>query len=213
MHDSELKFIQKGIREKLLCGECEQKLSEWESILKRDLVDIGNKKSKFLNISQVDEKRLKVERIRYKEFKLAILSILWRMSITSDPFFASYKLGMYEEKLRKRLLDADILNETKYPILVSRYELDGVFYPDIVMGFPPGKYGHIFTVQSFIIWGHQFMIFVNDKSCPKVPIEIFLRSTGELYIDVVSLVELASPKSVLSKIYDEQVKSMYARMT
>ncbi len=212
MENSELKFIQKGIREKLLCGDCERKLSRWESVLKRDLVDIGNKRSKFLKISHVNKKLLKVEGIRYKEFKLAILSILWRMSITSEPFFVSYKLGVYEEKLRQRLINEDISDERKYPIMVSRYELDGVFYPEIVMTFPPGKYDQMFTVQSFIIWGHRFMIFVNDKNLPKVSTEVFLRSSGKLYVDVCSLVELASPKSVLSKIYNEQVESMYERM-
>jgi hypothetical protein len=212
MKNSELKFIQKGIREKLLCGDCEQKLSKWESILKRDLVDIGNQKSEFLAINHIDEKLFKVEGIRYKEFKLAILSIVWRMSITSDPFFESYRLGVYEEKLRKNLLEENVSDERKYPIMVSRYELDGVLYPGVVMGFPPGKYDRAFTVQSFIIWGHRFMIFVNDKSFPRLPVDIFLRNSGELFVDVRSLAELASPKSVLSKIYDEQVKSMYAKM-
>ena len=212
MENPKLKLIQKGIREKLLCRDCEQKLSKWESILKRDLIDIGNQKSEFLNISHVDEDLFKVEGIRYKEFKLAILSILWRMSITSDPFFKSYKLGAYEEKLRQRLLDENVADEKKYPIMVSRYELDGVFYPGIIMGFPPGKYDQMFTVQSFIIWGHRFVIFVNDKSFPKVPVEACLRSSGELFVDVCSLIELASPESALSRIYDEQVKSMYAKM-
>jgi hypothetical protein len=208
MERSELKFIQKGIREKLLCGDCEQKLSKWESVLKRDLVDIGNQKSEFLSINHIDEKLFKVEGIRYKEFKLAILSIVWRMSVTSKPFFESYRLGVYEEKLRQNLLDENVPDEKKYPIMASRYELDGVFYPGMVMGFPPGKYDQTFTVQSFIIWGHRFMIFVNDKSFPKVPVEVFLKNSGELFVDVCSLVELASPKSVLSKIYDEQVESI-----
>lgn len=212
METSELKFIQKGIREKLLCDCCEQKLSRWETILKRDLVDIADQKSNFLTINHIGEKLLKVKGIRYKEFKLAILSILWRMSITSNPFFKSYKLGTYEEKLRQKLFNEDVPDENKYPIMVSRYELDGVFYPDIIMGFPPGKYDQIFTVQSFIIWGHRFMVFVNDKRFPKVPVDVFLRNSGELFVDVCSLVELASPESVLSKLYDEKVKSMYARM-
>lgn len=212
MEHSELNFIQKGIREKLLCGDCEQKISKWESILKRDLVDIGNQNSKFLSINHIDEECFKVEGIRYKEFKLAILSILWRMSVTSDQFFESYRLGVYEEKLRQKLLDENVPDEKKYPIMVSRYELDGVFHPNIVMGFPPGKYDQIFTVQSFIIWSHRFMIFVNDKSFPNVPIEFFLRNSGELSVDVRRFVELASPNSVLSKIYDEKVESMYAKM-
>lgn len=212
MDEPNLNLIQKGFREKLLCRDCENKLSKWESILKRDLVDIGNQKSKFLTINYIDEKFFKVEGIRYKEFKLAILSILWRMSVTSEQFFNSYRLGIYEEKLRQKLLNEDVPNEKEYPIMVSRYEIDGVFYPELLLGFPPGKYGQIFTVQSFVIWGHRFMIFINDKKCPKVPVERFLRNSGELLIDVRSLVDLASPKSVLSKIYDEQVESIYARM-
>ena len=212
MEDPELKFIQKGIREKLLCGDCEKKLSKWESVLKRDLVDIGKQESNFLSINHMDENFFKVESIRYKEFKLAVLSLLWRMSVTSDLFFRSYKLGIYEEKIRQILLDENVPDEKEYPIMVSRYELDGVFHPHMVMGFPPGKYEQVFTVQSFMIWGHRFLVFVNDKIFPKVPIEYFLRNSGELLVDVCSLVELASPKSVLSKIYDEKVEEMYSKM-
>lgn len=212
MENPELKVIQKGMREKLLCGYCEQKLSKWETVLKIHLVDIGNKQSRLLNINELNEELLKVEGIRYKEFKLAILSILWRMSVTSDPFFKSYKLGVYEEKLRQRLFEEDISDDKKYPIMVWRYELDGVFYPDMVMGFPPSKYGRMYTIQSFLIWGHRFIIFVNDKNYPKVPIDYFLRNSGELFIHVRSIIELASPDSVLSKLYDKKVNSMYGKM-
>lgn len=210
--NSKIEVIQKGIRERLLCGSCEQKLSKWETIFKRDLIDIGNRKSRFLSINHPSEKLLKVEGIRYREFKLAALSILWRMSITSAPFFAAYKLGNYEEKLRKVLLDENVPDEKRYPILVLRCELEEVFYPEMIMGFPPGKYDKVFTIQSFIIWGHQFIIFVNDKEFPRIPIESFLRNSGELYVRTRSLEDLASPKSVFSKLDDEQVESAFARM-
>jgi hypothetical protein len=186
MNNPKLKFIQNGFKEKLLCGDCEIRLSRWESVLKETLVDIGNKTSTSLSIDIIGKELFRVKRIRYKEFKLAILSIIWRMSIASDPFFESYKLGIYE--------------------------LDEVFDPGMVMGFPPGRYERLFTVQSFIIWGHRFFVFINDKIFPKVPIECFLRDSGVLYIDVCSLVELASPESIMSKIYDEQVERMYAKM-
>jgi len=110
------------------------------------------------------------------------------------------------------LLSEKVPDEKKFPIMVSRYELDEVFDPGMVMGFPPGRYERLFTVQSFIIWGHRFFVFINDKIFPKVPIECFLRDSGVLYIDVRSLVELASPESIMSKIYDEQVERMYAKM-
>jgi hypothetical protein len=209
---SEIKFVQNGIKEKLLCRSCEQKLGRWETILKRDLVDIGNKNSRFLKIIHINDELLKIEKIRYKEFKLAILSILWRMSITSRPFFESYKLGVYEEKLRIHLLNEHNIDERKYPILVSRYEIDQIFNPGMIGGFPSGKYDQIFTVQSFMIWSHRFIVFMNDKKFPKIPVEKVLRNSGELLIEVCSIVDLASPKSVLSKIYDKKVESIYLRM-
>ena len=212
MNYPKLKFIQNGFKEKLLCGDCEIRLSRWESVLKETLVDIGNKTSTSLSIDIIGKELFRVKCIRYKEFKLAILSIIWRMSIASDPFFESYKLGIYEEKLRQALLSEKVPDEKKFPIMVSRYELDEVFDPGMVMGFPPGKYERLFTVQSFIIWGNRFIVFMNDKIFPKVPIECFLRDSGVLYVDVRSLVELASPESIMSKIYDEQVESMYAKM-
>jgi hypothetical protein len=53
---------------------------------------------------------------------------------------------------------------------------------------------------------------MNDKFFPKLPIECFLRDSGEIYVDVRSLVELASPESIMSRINDEQVERMYAKM-
>jgi len=212
MNNPKLKFIQNGFKEKLLCGDCEIRLSRWESVLKETLVDIGNKTSTSLTIDIIGKELFRVKCIRYKEFKLALLSIIWRMSIASDPFFESYKLGIYDEKLRQALLSEKVPDEKKFPIMVSRYELDEVFDPGMVMGFPPGRYERLFTVQSFIIWGHRLFVFINDKIFPKVSIKCFLRDSGVLYIDVRSLVELASPESIMSKIYDKQVERMYARM-
>lgn len=97
---NKLKFEQMGFREELLCRDCESKLSKWESKLKRDFVDIGNESSNFLSITKVRTDILKVENIRYDVFKRGLLSLLWRFSITLNPFFSSYQLGPYEEKLR-----------------------------------------------------------------------------------------------------------------
>jgi hypothetical protein len=209
---SSLKFIQKGIREELLCKLCEQKFSTWELILKNSLVDIGNRNSRFLTINRLNENLYKIECIEYKEFKLAILSILWRMSITSDPFFKSYDLGVYNEKLRQILLDENVPDEKQYPIMVSRCEIDNIFYPDMIFLFPPVKCYKMFTVQSFVIWGHHFKILVNDEKFPKTFNEYFLRYSGELFIDVQDILEFAHRKSVFSKIFDTGVKSMYEKM-
>lgn len=214
MEDKKLKFIQKGITEQLLCGSCEQKFSKWETILKNSLIAIGEKASNSLKFTFYDEYQdiFKVENIKYKEFKLGILSILWRMSIASDDFFKSYDLGdYYEEKLRHILLNEDLVDEKKYPIIVTRYEIDETFSPGMIISFSSDRY-QTFIIQSFVIWGHHFRIFVNDKRFPKMPIDACLRKSGQLYVDVNSLINLVSSDNVFSKLYDEKVNDMFAKL-
>lgn len=209
LESSNLDLIQKGIREKLLCAECEVKISKWEGVLKRDLVDIGNLESNFLEIKKLNKGFIKIEKIRYNEFKLAVLSILWRMSISSHDYFKSYNLGPYDEKLRTILLNEAAPKEKQYPITVTRYELEDRFFSEILFCFPPGKFNKYFTTQKFILWGHCFTIFVNDRKFPSVNVNVFLRESGVLYIDIRSLVDLASPNSVLSRLFDGDVEKMF----
>ena len=121
LENKKLGLIQKGIREELLCSDCEVKIGRWENTLKRDLVDFGNGESNFLKIKKTSKGFFKVEGIRYKEFKLGVLSILWRMSLSSHEYFKSYSLGPYEEKIRLLLLQEDAQRENQYAISVSRY--------------------------------------------------------------------------------------------
>ena len=209
--DNNLRLIQKGIYEKLLCTECEKKISKWESVLKHDLLDIGNHYSNFLKITKRTTKIYQVENIRYREFKFAVLSLLWRMSVSSNDFFKSYSLGPYEEKLRKTLYKELLPTERQYPILVLRYELGGVFHSELILGFPPNRYENILTFQQFIIWGHGFTIFVHDRIFPNLPIDIFLRESGNLFIGTRSFENLASKESVLAKLFDKDVETMFEK--
>ena len=206
---SPLKLLQKGIKEHLLCKYCEVKLSRWEPILKRSLVDIGNLESRSLDIEKIRENFIKVNGLSYKEIKLCLLSILWRMSISSNDFYSSYNLGPYEEKIRKHILEENYVSELQYPISITRYELDGEFTSGIIAGFPPGRYTSIFTVQQFIIWGHLFKFFVNDLKKPPITPDVFLRETGQVYIDIQSLKDLVSSKSVVSRLFDKDVNYMF----
>ena len=209
LENKKLDIIQKGIREELLCSDCEVKISRWEDTLKRDLVDFGKLESNFLEITKVNKGFIKVEGIRYNEFKLGVLSILWRMSLSSHEYFKSYNLGPYEEKIRLLLLHEDAQREDQYAICVSRYELDDHFYSELLLGFPSGRFDRNFIVQKFIIWGHCFTIFVNDRKIPPVNINVFLRETGSLFIDIRSLVDLASRDSVMSRLFDPDVDEMF----
>lgn len=93
------RFEQKGVREKLFCDDCEKLLCPYEDYVRRVLyggVEIG--------IKDMNDLVLLIN-IDYKKFKLLQLSLLWRSSISSLPFFSYVKLGSrHEEKLRKMIL-------------------------------------------------------------------------------------------------------------
>lgn len=210
--DTSLQFQQKGFREDLLCRDCESLLSGWESTLKRDFVDIGNETSNFLTINQVHPKILKVENLNYDNFKLGVLSLLWRFSITSHPVFQKYNLGPYEEKLRKLLLAAASVPENHYPVIVAKCKLDNQYFPDVMMGFPPHKTSQSRTVCRFIIWGHLVTVLVTDHANVDDFKTIYLKQSGELYVTEIQYTNFAQPDSVIKRIFDDDVSKMFSKM-
>jgi hypothetical protein len=228
LEDTKLKLIQSGIKEKLLCHNCEQRFSKWENFLKKDLVDFGNKQSKYLTFSLEDKNLIKIEGIRYNEFKLAILSILWRLSVSSHPYFYLYQLGVYEEKLRQILLKGIAPDESIYPIIIIRHEIEKEFDPGIIMQFPPKvfkqsvtiqtstippiKIQQLVTIQAFTIWGHTFKIIVNDNNFLKINLERYLRKSGHLNIKTQELIQFMSEDSVLKRIDDRDVNDIYEKL-
>jgi hypothetical protein len=93
------KVIQKGIREKLLCQECETKLSKYEKYAKELILEIPNfPRDDNLGLLYSDS-------VDFVKFKLFQLSILWRAGVSSDILFQQVKLGLHEERIRSLLND------------------------------------------------------------------------------------------------------------
>ena len=56
--------------------------------------------------------------IHFKEFKLFLLSILWKASISSRPFFKEVNLGPYEETIRQMIYYGDPKDSETFPIVI-----------------------------------------------------------------------------------------------
>lgn len=98
--DEKNKYVQKGIREKSLCSDCEQLLCIYEKYANEVLS--GGVEIEIENYPN----RIIVRNIDYKKFKLFQLSILWRASVSSDKFFSEINLSCrpHEEKICKMIL-------------------------------------------------------------------------------------------------------------
>ncbi|MBL8097567.1 MAG: hypothetical protein JNK81_00185 [Anaerolineales bacterium] len=95
------KTVQKGLREYLLCQECETKFSKYEtyasSLIKKIRTSSIDKKDNFIDFI-----------VDYKSFKLFQLSLLWRAGICSDKSYSQVILAKkHEEKIRYMLHKED----------------------------------------------------------------------------------------------------------
>lgn len=104
-------FLQKGIREPLLCESCEQHINEYcEKPFRSQWLE-----SSPLPLTWSPED-LHVGNFDYSSFKLFHLSILFRAGVSSLPTYRAVSLGPHEERIRKMLLTRDAGPAWLYPI-------------------------------------------------------------------------------------------------
>ncbi len=123
-------LLQKGLRERLLCEECDNRLlnqryeqpseSSWSTL--SGLRETPSITIEGIRVSKPDPSdRSDLVRVRgldYPRFKLFLLSLLWRASASSLPEYHQVQLGPHEETLRRMLLCADPGNRASYPIIL-----------------------------------------------------------------------------------------------
>jgi len=118
--------LQKGIREKLLCNECEQLRSSWEKYV-RD-VFFGSEIEALNTKTQI-----KIRNLEYQQFKLFGLSLIWLASISSEPFFSYINLGPHEEKVRKMIFKRDPGLPHEYGLMIIAVSLNNTSIEDLIM--------------------------------------------------------------------------------
>jgi hypothetical protein len=122
---------QKGITEYLLCAECDNvRLSRNENHLAKFLFGghplHGHHTDRLHVVSGYD----------YKKVKNGLLSILWRMSVAKDHYFASVDLGpKHEKRLADAILNDVMLPEEEYPLMLAAPFFDGAVLGDWIL--PP----------------------------------------------------------------------------
>lgn len=97
--DRSPRWIQKGIRDRLLCRECEGHLNQWESYFNETWY------RQVPTLLDVPGREIAVE-VDYARFKLFHLSVLWRASISTARGFDRFRLPD-EERLWELLIALD----------------------------------------------------------------------------------------------------------
>ena len=118
-----------GIYEKkILCAKCDNEIiGAYESYASKILFG-GNFSERQKPIYKIAEeprgKRVHVENIDYKKFKLFLISMIWRGHLSDNVFFKQIKLGKYAEIARKMILNGNPLDEDDFETMIFFYEKD-----------------------------------------------------------------------------------------
>ncbi|HKZ87221.1 MAG TPA: hypothetical protein VJ793_26650 [Anaerolineae bacterium] len=196
-------IIQKGLREPLLCDECEGKIQKYEDYFAKlwyeDVITYlpPSTKQEVITYRIPD----------YAQFKLFHLSILWRASVASEDFWSMVSLGEHEETIRKMLKTADPKSESDYPITGKVILRPGSkkIYHDLLIA-PTVETGGGVTVYVFAFGGcmWRYLLSTNRSTyLNALPLKYY-GDYGEMKLPVVD----ARSERLLSKLPQYAAKAL-----
>jgi hypothetical protein len=149
-------IVQDGPKEYLLCDKCEQKIGSYEKYYK-EAVHLSRHGIEIIQ----DNRIVIIGNLDYKKAKLFLLSVLWRMSISSLPQFANISLANNEDVIRKIILEEKPGKSCEYPIavlipLINGKMEEGWMCFSIIANHPHG------TVYYMIIGGILYSISMTQ---------------------------------------------------
>ncbi len=108
-------YLQRGLRERLLCRTCEQHLS-------RSCERYAAEVLKTMDETEIPagESYAVVSGVEYQPFKLFLVAQLWRAGVASDPLWEAVQLGPHQERMRKMILEADPGKPHEYACALTR---------------------------------------------------------------------------------------------
>ena len=117
----------------------------------------------------------------YAKFKLFLLSLLWRASISSRPQFKEVHLGPHEERIRRMLFGGNPGEQLEYPCLIMTY-LNREDYPSDLVTQPSQSKVDGGYIYKFLIGGMIYIFFVSKNIIQERLTDVVINPKGELKI-------------------------------
>lgn len=139
--NSRIKRVSSGEYENgLLCQDCENLLGNYETYARK--IFLGgdfpvHETILYESVTYKGQEFTMISNINYSNFKLFVLSLIWRASISKRPMFKEINLLASNEKLRIMLHEGDPGEESDFPIMCWHFLKDQSVPTDVlVMGQP-----------------------------------------------------------------------------
>lgn len=177
------RFEQKGIREKLLCKECEAQLSKHEHYISRVF-------SGSLPVSSEKNGNLvKIQGLNYLHFRLFGLSVLWRAGVSKHRYFQKVNLGPHEESIRKLLAADDPGEPHVYGFFLAPILFHGKEIKDLMIE-PTHSRLDQHLCYRFVFGGLVWIFVVSSHGLPHVFREAVINRSGEMLMLVSEFKDL-----------------------
>lgn len=154
------KTRQSGVYEPdILCSSCDnKKLGGLETYASQALY--GGIELTIENGAINSSKYIRIQGLDYSKFKLFLLSVWWRASISNLPVFQHVTLGKHEQTIRNKLLKNDPGNSDEYPCAIFTYlHHENNFQP--IIAEPKCSYRDQQQTCAFLIGGNLFIFFTH----------------------------------------------------
>lgn len=177
-----IRLFQKGLREPLLCADCEQQFGRYESYASRVFYG-GTVQAGRVEIG------VELSGLVYAPLKLFFLSLLWRFGITTIEQYRGAQLGPHTEHLRQLLVREDPGGALTYPCLITAVMIDGKHVADLIV---PPAFARLERqrVWNIVVGGFLLSFFVGKGPPPLALRPAFLQEVGTLLIQVKEMREI-----------------------
>ena len=176
---------QKGHRERLLCGDCEQVLGRYEQYGSQ-VLNVGTPEFAV----RYEQGGMHISGIDYAKFRLFQLSILWRAGASSAAYFRAVDLGpRHHEILREQLALGEPGPPDRYPCLMWGLTMEPGVIPG-VMAPPSMRRVHGQHAYQFVFPGSMWVFFVSSLPLSRDLSRYSLQLDGTLDMGVKAVTDL-----------------------
>jgi len=176
----EFAYQQKGLRELLLCGECEDRISKWEQYAQKTLYGGHNPKC-VRQSGQKHAEYVLFTGINYEKFKLFLLSMLWRASVSNLEQFRRVSLGRHQERIRKMILAGNPGDEDDYGCFFVAAMVPNDDLRKFIILFDRFRaQGH--NCYRFFFGGFLCVFVISKHDIPAKIRELFLNRSNKLRV-------------------------------
>lgn len=187
------RIVQSGIKERLLCGECEIRISKWERYA--SLVLMGGIELEMVRCGN----GFYISGIDYLKFRLFQLSIIWRAGVSRDKFFKYVRLGPHAEILRNALISEDVGSPKRYGCFMFGLRFSGKAFTDVIS--QPVRINSCgVKAYKFVFGGFVWVFHVSSQDMEKPYSEGILRSDGRLFFIVKDALQMLDMKDTANRL-------------